>query len=81
MAIPCSLNNFPGPLYWIIDELIYELYSVPGFIVNGLEAITIPTVDRTLDGQSFQCLTFHNSSPVDPRLGSLTTLRVFYGTF
>ena len=80
--ILCNLDRQFHPLYWKIQGQIYDLYSIPElFIIREHEAITIPTVDRRMDGWDFQCFT------VDPRRenrlhpGQITNLTVLYSKF
>ena len=80
--ILCNLVRQFHPLYWRIQGRIYDLFSIPElFIIREHEAITIPTVDRRMDGWDFQCFT------VDPRQenslhpGQITNLTVWYGKF
>lgn len=80
VAIPCDLFGFSGALYWRIEGLTYDLYSIPGFIVDGYASITLPTVDRRVNNYTFQCLALDNSSEngmrVGVRVGGITRLHV-----
>lgn len=76
MVIPCNLNDFTGPIYWLINDLIYDLYSVPGYIIYDFSAIILPRVGRRLNGYTFQCFTFVNS---ERRLGDIIHLTVLFG--
>lgn len=75
--IPCNLDNFPGPLYWKRNGTLYDLYSVPGVRVQGFN-ITIPRVERSFNGETFQCLTYDRSGEL---LGEFITLHVNTGNW
>ena len=78
--ILCDLDRQFYPLYWRIQESIYDLYTVPEiFIVRDHEAITLPTVDRRMDGWRFQCFMVepNNEDYINP--GVITELSVIYG--
>lgn len=78
IVIPCNLVHFTGALYWKINDLIYDLYSVPGFIVDGYSSITLPTASKRMDGYIFQCLALENDNLLQ---GDTTTLQVIDGTY
>lgn len=77
--IPCNLNQQTGALYWKINDLIFDLYSVPElFETNGYAGLTIPRAHRGMDGWRFQCFTVADVNS-DFNLGELTILTVLYG--
>ena len=56
--ILCDLTRQPDPLYWRINGSVFDLYSVPAiFETDGFASLTIPTVNRHMDGWTFQCFT------------------------
>lgn len=80
--ILCDLDRQFHPLYWRIQEQIYDLYGVPAiFRVRGFEAITITSVDRRMDGWRFQCFTIDPSAEGGLKPGLVTTLTIVYGKY
>ena len=78
--ILCNIGRQHQPLYWRIQERIYDIDSVPGFfLVQGHDGLKIPTVDRRLNGWRFQCFTvdFNTAGGINP--GQINELNVFYG--
>ena len=69
------------PLYWKINELIYNQYNVPEiFTVIGHEAVVIiDQVDRSMDGWRFQCFTVDPTSSNGLTPGLVTILTIIYG--
>ena len=79
--ILCDLDRQFHPLYWKINELIYDQYNVPQiFTVVGHEALVISDVDRRMDGWRFQCFTVNPSSSDGLTPGFVTILTIIYGT-
>ncbi len=80
VVILCDLDRSFHPLYWDIQGLVYDLYSIPKiFDVFTHEAITLPSVDRRMDGWRFQCFTVDLTNPEGLNPGLITTLTIFYG--
>ena len=79
--IPCNLHRPTNSLpYWNISGYIYELFSLPSsFKADGPEAITIPTVDRSLDSLTLQCLVIDTDSDEGFMVGQFTILTVVSG--
>lgn len=77
--IPCDLDRQFHPVYWKIQGRVYDLYSIPRiFEMISHESITLPTVDRRMNGWTFQCFAI---DPANEGLneGTYTTLTVLYG--
>ena len=78
--ILCDLDRQFYPLYWKINELIYDQYNVPqNFTVVEHEALVISDVDRRMDGWRFQCFTVNPSSSDGLTPGFVTILTIIYG--
>ena len=78
--ILCDLDRQFYPLYWRIQERIYDLYTIPEiFIVSFHGAIALPTVDRRMDGWRFQCFTVEPNNKDYLNSGAITELRLVYG--
>lgn len=78
-AITCDLEQL-HPLYWNINGMVYDLSNIPDlFIVqHSSGALTIPEVDRRMDGWTFQCFTIGENS----NYGGTSILNVtIYGEF
>ena len=81
--IECSLDRQEAAPFWIIDGLVYELFSIPYTflsgaipVVNSYSALTIPNVTTELGNvTTFQCALFHESGSV--ARGTATRLIVF----
>ena len=77
--IPCNLNLETGSLYWEINGLIFDLYSVPEqFATDGYVGLVIPSVHRGMNGWTFQCFTVADARS-GFNLGELTILEVIIG--
>ena len=77
--ILCDLDRQFHPLYWDIQGRVYSLYTIPEiFIIRGHEAITLPTVDRRMDGWRFQCFTIDPRDEYSWNPGQITILSVIY---
>ena len=80
--ILCNLDRQFHPLYWDIQGKIFDLGSIPStFTVRGHEAISIPAVNRSMDGWRFQCFTIDLTSLDGLNHGLITILNVFFGEF
>jgi hypothetical protein len=78
--IICNLDRQFHPLYWSIEDRIYELYHVPEIFSSiSVEAITLESVSRRMDGWRLQCFAFDPSSENGRIAGIITTLDVLYG--
>lgn len=70
--IPCELNGHIEPLYWRINELVYDLFSVPTkFVADGYVRLIIYRVNRHMDGWAFQCFTLND---MNSQISMLTVL-------
>ena len=77
--ILCNLDHETGPLYWRINGLVFDLYSVPeAFEAEGYVGLVIPRVHRGMDGWTFQCFTVADARNSYFNLGELTILTVIY---
>ena len=68
------------PLYWKINDYIYDLYHVPEiFEIQEHRGISIDVVDRRMNGWVLQCFTINPNleDPFNP--GLVTTLIVHPG--
>ena len=78
--ILCNLDRQFHPLYWMIQDRIYDLYNVPEiFTERTYGGITLPTVDRRMDGWRFQCFTIEPSNEDNINPGEIRELTVIYG--
>ena len=78
--ILCDLDRQFHPVYWKIENQIYDLYNVPAmFIVRGHEAISMPEVDRRMNGWRFQCFTVEPTNEDGLNPGQVTILMVHFG--
>ena len=76
----CNLDREYHPLYWVIQGHIYAIENLPAlFIARGHEGLTIPTVDRRMDGWRFQCFTVDSMRDDGTNPGLITILTVLYG--
>jgi hypothetical protein len=80
--IICNLDRQFHPLYWSIEDRIYELYHVPEIFSSiSVEAITLESVSRRMDGWRLQCFALDPSREDGVMAGVITTLEVLYGTY
>ena len=80
-TIPCGFGRLDEAPFWIINDAVYELFSVPRhfpFIpaVTTYSFLTVPIAYRSLDGYTFQCSTFRGD---EMELGMISTIRVIPG--
>jgi hypothetical protein len=77
--IICNLDRQFHPLYWSIADRIFELYNVPEIFSSiSVEAITLGSVSRRMDGWRLQCFALDPSSENGRIAGVTTTLDVLY---
>ena len=75
--ILCDLDRQLHPVYWKIQEQVYDLYGLPEiFTLRGHEAISLATVDRRMDGWRLQCFSVDNTRPGGLNPGMITILQV-----
>lgn len=80
--ILCDLDRVFHPLYWKIQARVYDLDSIPEiFTMISDGSITLPMVDRRMDGWRFQCFTIDPNNEGGLNEGLITTLDVLYGLF
>lgn len=80
--ILCNLDRRTDALYWKINHLIYDLYSVPKiFTILEHEALSLAEVDRRMNGWRFQCFTINPNIEGGLNLGRITVLVVVYGKY
>ena len=77
--ILCTLDKEqPEPLYWKINENLYDLYNFPKiFISVTYGTLTLPFVNRRMDGWEIQCVRV--TSTKELLHGEMTLLRVLHG--
>ena len=87
--IPCNLGRRGAKPFWIIDEFVYELFSIPyAFrpdvnpplipVANTYSSLRIPLVTRDFNGTTFQCAINTENGVI---FGRITIIRVMPSKF
>ena len=79
VQIECNFSDITGPVLWVINDTIYNLYreKYPLVMRNGLHAISIPSIHAFFNNTTFQCL----NSAINFLLGPVTRLYVLEGMY
>ena len=65
IIIPCSLGRGEEAPFWIINDIVYELFSVPQYlIVESFSELTIRVVILDLNNTIFQCALYDENGVV-----------------
>lgn len=77
VPIPCDFGHQTEAPFWVINGIVYELFSIPYNIkfipnVDKFSELDIPIVYPQLNGFTFQCGTISNDNELE--LGTLIEL-------
>ena len=70
LEITCSNTDPSDTVYWIINDLIYNLYieRYPFVQLSNQWTITIPFLDVCLNNTIFQCMSSSSLTPIEGKV-------------
>ena len=70
LEIACSGIDTLDPVYWIINDKIYDLYiqHLPFIQLSSSGTITIPFLDVCLNDTTFQCMSSSSLTPIEGKV-------------